>query len=75
MVVAVLTSHAAFGFFMNWSGQQKGEGFEYHLLALALALPIIVKGAGAFSVDRAAASALDQAQPDVQRAARGANAG
>jgi putative oxidoreductase len=40
---------------MNWYGNQKGEGYEYHLLALALAIPIIIRGAGAFSVDGALA--------------------
>src|SRR5690348_18237365 len=52
MLVAVATVHHVNGFFMNWTGQQKGEGFEYHLLALALGLVILVKGAGAFSLDR-----------------------
>lgn len=51
MVGAVLTVHLPNGFFMNWAGAQPGEGFEYHLLALALALPVIVKGGGAASVD------------------------
>jgi putative oxidoreductase len=40
------------GLFMNWSGNQKGEGFEYHLLAIAMLLAILVKGSGALSVDR-----------------------
>lgn len=53
MIVAVSLVHAPNGLFMNWTGQQKGEGFEYHLLALAIALVIMVKGSGAFSVDRA----------------------
>jgi len=53
MIVAVLTVHARNGFFMNWSGQQKGEGFEYHLLALAGLLVILIKGAGALSIDHA----------------------
>jgi putative oxidoreductase len=53
MLVAVAKVHAANGFFMNWTGQQKGEGFEYHLLAIALLLVILIKGAGAFSLDRA----------------------
>ena len=51
MTVAILTVHAANGFFMNWSGSQKGEGFEYHLLALGLALIVIIHGAGRASVD------------------------
>ena len=53
MVVAVVMVHWHFGFFANWFGNQKGEGIEYHLLVLAIALAIMVKGAGAFSVDRA----------------------
>lgn len=52
MVVATLTVHVHVGFFMNWAGTQKGEGFEYHLLAIALALAIVIKGSGALSVDR-----------------------
>lgn len=52
MVVAIVTVHAANGLFMNWSGQQKGEGFEYHLLVLAITTAIMIRGAGAFSVDR-----------------------
>jgi len=53
MIVAVLMVHIHVGFFVNWFGNQKGEGFEYHLLALALAIPIMIRGAGAVSVDRA----------------------
>ena len=44
--------HAANGFFMNWSGQQKGEGFEYHILAIAIAVVLMIGGAGRFSLDR-----------------------
>ena len=53
MLVAVMTVHYAFGFFMNWTGAQKREGFEYHLLVLAIVAFLMVRGAGAFSVDRA----------------------
>jgi putative oxidoreductase len=53
MVVAIVTVHAKFGFFMNWSGTQKGEGFEYHLLALGIALALLVGGAGLWSYDAA----------------------
>src|SRR5579872_693435 len=58
MVVAIATVHGAFGFFMNWSGTQKGEGFEYHLLVLAATTFLMIRGAGALSADRAIASAL-----------------
>lgn len=37
MLVAMLKVHWPHGFFMNWSGDQKGEGFEFHLLALGMA--------------------------------------
>lgn len=52
MIGAVLTSHAKVGFFMNWSGTQSGEGYEFHLLAIALAVVVLISGAGAASVDR-----------------------
>jgi putative oxidoreductase len=52
MVVATLLVHLPNGFFMNWSGQQAGEGFEFHLLAFGIALAIIIRGSGAMSVDR-----------------------
>ncbi|HET7441784.1 MAG TPA: DoxX family protein [Terriglobales bacterium] len=51
MGTAVLLIHHHYGLFMNWSGDQKGEGIEYHLLAIAVMLAIIIKGAGAYSVD------------------------
>ncbi|HEY6348266.1 MAG TPA: DoxX family protein [Candidatus Angelobacter sp.] len=53
MVVAIWMVHGKMGFFMNWSGNQAGEGYEYHLLAIALGLAILVKGSGALSIDRA----------------------
>ena len=53
MLGAILTVHLKVGFFMNWTGQQQGEGFEYHLLAIGLALALLVRGGGALSVDRA----------------------
>jgi putative oxidoreductase len=52
MLGAIIKVHGQFGFFMNWSGQQAGEGFEYHLLALALCLILILAGGGRWSVDR-----------------------
>jgi putative oxidoreductase len=58
MLGAIATVHWANGFFMNWTGTQAGEGFEYHLLALALAAIVLRAGGGAASVDRAVASRL-----------------
>lgn len=51
MTVAILTVHRAIGFFMNWTGTQKGEGFEFHLLVLAIVSYLMIRGAGAFSMD------------------------
>ena len=58
MVVAIFKVHLPNGFFMNWVGTQKGEGYEFHLLALALLIAIFVKGAGAFSLDRVVTRSL-----------------
>jgi len=58
MVVAIAAVHRAFGFFMNWAGNQKGEGFEFHLLVLAITAFLMIRGAGAFSVDRAISTKL-----------------
>jgi putative oxidoreductase len=56
MVVAILMVHFRFGLFMNWAGDEKGEGIEYHLLVLAMTVAIMVRGAGAFSADGALAA-------------------
>ncbi|MGD0509131.1 MAG: DoxX family protein [Terriglobales bacterium] len=53
MTGAIFIVHLPNGFFMNWMGTQKGEGFEFHLLALAMAAALLLRGAGAFSADRA----------------------
>jgi putative oxidoreductase len=52
MIVAIAMVHIRFGFWMNWTGTQKGEGFEYHLLLIAASVFLIIHGAGATSVDR-----------------------
>jgi putative oxidoreductase len=52
MTVAILMVHIHNGFFMNWSGKQVGEGFEFHLLAIGIALAVVVAGGGKASVDQ-----------------------
>jgi putative oxidoreductase len=52
MLVAIVMVHRQFGFFANWAGTQKGEGYEFHLLALAMCVFLMIKGAGAISLDR-----------------------
>lgn len=51
MAVAVEMVHLSNGFFMNWYGNQKGEGIEYHILVVGLALIVMIYGAGKASVD------------------------
>ena len=51
MLAAIFIVHGKYGLFMNWFGDRKGHGIEYHLLAIALAIVIIAQGAGAFSLD------------------------
>jgi putative oxidoreductase len=52
MLSAIAMVHWRFGLFMNWFGDRKGHGFEYHLLAVGLAIVIVVGGSGALSLDR-----------------------
>lgn len=52
MIVAIFTVHLSNGFFINWTGAQSGEGYEYHLLAIGLAVAVIIKGSGRWSFDR-----------------------
>ena len=51
MLAAIFMVHGKYGLFMNWFGDRKGNGIEYHLLTIALAIVIIAQGAGAFSLD------------------------
>lgn len=63
MLVAMAALHRHFGFFMNWTGTQKGEGFEFHLLVLAMTAFLLIRGAGAFSLDRAFTTTALTAKP------------
>ncbi|MBI3136494.1 MAG: DoxX family protein [Bacteroidetes bacterium] len=47
----IFTSHLDHGFFMNWFGNQKGEGYEYHLLVIGLSIATLINGSGKYSVD------------------------
>ena len=51
MAGAVATAHAGHGFFMNWSGTQGGEGFEYHLLVAGIGAVVVARGGGRLAVD------------------------
>jgi putative oxidoreductase len=52
MIGAIVTTNFRNGFFMNWFGTQTGEGYEYHLLVLAICIAIIILGSGRFSIDQ-----------------------
>jgi putative oxidoreductase len=67
MLGAIAMVHIKFGFFMNWYGLQKGEGFEYHLLAIALSILILVRGAGALSIDRSISGHGEVDLPQLRR--------
>ena len=58
MMVAVAMVHWKNGFFMNWFGNQKGEGFEYHLLVIAIGIALMIRGGGALSLDRVIAEKI-----------------
>ncbi len=52
MLGAIFMVHAKNGFFMNWAGNQKGEGFEYHLLVIGMALAVLIAGPGSRTFGR-----------------------
>jgi putative oxidoreductase len=52
MLGAIGMVHGKVGFFMNWGGQQAGEGYEYHLLAISALLPIVIAGSGRYALAR-----------------------
>ena len=51
MLGAIMTVHLPQGFFMNWFGQQTGEGFEFHLLVIGMSLALLVVGGGKWALD------------------------
>lgn len=55
VIAVAMTMHWQYGFFMNWFGNQQGEGIEFHLLALAMAVYLVIRGGGALSLDGAIA--------------------
>ena len=65
MIVAVAMVHSPGRVFMNWTGRQKGEGFEYHLLAMALLLVLLIRGSGAYSIDQILARSFDTGKTEA----------
>lgn len=60
MLGAIATVHWPYGFYMNWFGLQQGEGFEYHLLVIAISAALVVIGGGKWSVDSVIAAWLER---------------
>ncbi len=58
MVGAISIAHWRHGFFMNWFGNQEGQGYEYHLLVIGISAALMITGAGRWSVDREVAKRL-----------------
>lgn len=56
----VLGGHVKNGFFMNWFGNQAGEGMEYFILIIGLAIAVLIGGAGRFGVDNLISSKLEK---------------
>lgn len=56
----IFTTNIHNGFFMNWFGNQKGEGMEFSLLVLGMAASLVVSGGGAASADRLIVNRLNR---------------
>ena len=48
----IFTSHIQYGFFMNWFGNQAGEGYEYFILWIGMAVTLLITGGGKYSIDK-----------------------
>ena len=75
MLGAMVMVHGQYGFFLNWNGDQAGEGIQFHLLVLTVAVVLMARGSGAWSIDRLLLQGPTQAaheaarEPELRRAA------
>ena len=60
MLGAIFKVHLHNGFFMNWMGNQKGEGIEYFIPVIAIALVLMIKGGGRWALDSALAERISK---------------
>ena len=70
MIGAIATVHWPYGFFINWFGRQQGEGFEYHLLVIAMSAALVAIGGGKWAVDGVIARRLEQDERAPQQPER-----
>jgi len=68
MTVAIFMIHLPYGLFMNWNGNQAGEGFEYNLLVIIISVALLIKGGGKWSLDRVISKMLEMMMGIVQTA-------
>ncbi|BCA53235.1 conserved membrane protein of unknown function [Nitrospira sp. KM1] len=59
MLGAIATVHWPHGFYMNWFGQQQGEGFEFHVLVIAMSAALVIAGGGKWALDGVIARRLE----------------
>lgn len=52
MLGAFFAEHHQHGFYMNWFGNQQGEGYEFDLLVWAISIVLVINGSGKCSIDR-----------------------
>jgi len=69
MLFAIVLVHLRFGLFANWFGNKDGEGFEYHLLVITVAIVLVIRGAGPLSFDYRIASKAEAAAAPQEDAA------
>jgi putative oxidoreductase len=67
MLGAMVLVHGQHGFFLNWNGDQAGEGIQFHLLVLAVSVVLMAKGSGTWSIDRLLLQGQTQATHTVAR--------
>ncbi len=70
MIGAIATLHWPQGFFMNWVGQQQGEGFEYHLLVIAMSAALVLVGGGKWALDGVIARWLERGEGASEQSVR-----
>jgi putative oxidoreductase len=71
LMLGALSTHWPNGFFMNWFGTLPAgqEGYEYHILAIALAGTVVLQGSGAWSLDRLLGRRAPASETTIRRAA------
>lgn len=60
IMIGAAAQHMGNGFFMNWFGNQPGEGIEFFVLMLALAAVVTRYGGGKWSADGWLAARLQE---------------